>query len=223
LRSTRNCVALLFLLSTGALCQQPAAGANQTVSTDPQTVIVSGSFEPIPLSETDRSVVSLDTDNQPLLYNSVEDYLRLDSSVDLEERGPDGVQADLSIRGASFEQSLVLLNGLRINDAQSGHHDMDIPLPLEAISRIEVLHGAGSTLYGADAMGGAVNFRRRPRSAPRSVSETLVSTSNGSSDPTLAPAGRSQLTPAEIPRAASGRIETIRAAPRRRRRAFGRS
>jgi iron complex outermembrane receptor protein len=78
--------------------------------------------------------------------------------VDLEERGPDGVQADLSIRGASFEQSLVLLNGLRINDAQSGHHDMDIPLPLEAISRIEVLHGAGSTLYGADAMGGAVNF-----------------------------------------------------------------
>jgi len=103
-------------------------------------------------------VLSLDSEEQPLLYNSFVDYLHLDPSVDLKQRGTDGVQADLSIRGASFGQSLVLLNGLRINDAQTGHHNMDIPIPLEAIARIEVLHGAGSTLYGADAVGGAVNF-----------------------------------------------------------------
>jgi iron complex outermembrane receptor protein len=110
------------------------------------------------LSEANRAVTSLDTQERPLLYNSVIDYLSLDPSVDLQQRAQDGVQADLSIRGATFEQSLVLVNGLRINDAQSGHHDLDIPLPMEAIARIEVLHGAGSTLYGADALGGAVNF-----------------------------------------------------------------
>jgi outer membrane cobalamin receptor len=123
-----------------------------------EVVIVTGTFEPIPLSESNRSVAAFDTSAQPLLYNSIVDYLELDPAVDLRQREVDGVQADLSIRGSSFEQSLVLLNGLRINDAQSGHHDLDIPLPLDAISRIEVLHGVGSTLYGADAVGGAVNF-----------------------------------------------------------------
>ena len=89
-------------------------------------------------------MLSLNTEDQPLLYNSFVDYLQLDPSIDLRQRGADGVQADLSIRGASFGQFLVLLNGLRINDPQTGHHNMDIPLPFEAISRIEVLHGAGS-------------------------------------------------------------------------------
>ena len=60
--------------------------------------------------------------------------------------------ADLSIRGSTFEQALVLLNGLRINDAQSGHRQYGYPIPLDATSRIEVLHGTGSTFYGSDAI-----------------------------------------------------------------------
>ena len=152
----------LFLAPSLALAQQPSA--NPTTLADPETVVVTGTFEPIPLSESNRTVVSFDTEEKALLYNSWVDYLHLDPSVDLKQRGADGVQADLSIRGASFGQSLVLLNGLRVNDPQSGHHNMDIPVPLEAISRIEVLHGAGSTLYGVDAVGGAVNFlTARPR------------------------------------------------------------
>src|SRR5882724_603877 len=158
----RNWILFLSLSSAFLFCQQQGPGNNQRISTDPETVIVTGTFEPIPLSEANRSVLSLDTQDQPLLYNSFVDYLHLDPSVDLKQRGADGVQADLSIRGASFGQSLVLLNGLRVNDPQSGHHNMDIPVPLEAISRIEVLHGAGSTLYGADAVGGAVNFLTGP-------------------------------------------------------------
>jgi iron complex outermembrane receptor protein len=154
----RNCIVLAFLLSTSAFSQQQPASTNQNVSVDPQVVIVTGTFEPIPLAEANRAVVSLDAQDQPLLHNSFVDYLDMDPSVDLQQRGADGVQADLSIRGATFEQSLVLLNGLRINDAQTGHHDMDIPISLEAVSRIEVLHGSGSTLYGADAVGGALNF-----------------------------------------------------------------
>jgi len=159
--SARHIVTLLLLASGPAFPQQPS-GASSKISADPQTIIVTGTFEPIPLSEANRSVAMMDTTEQPLLYDSVVDYLQLDPSIDMEQRGPDGVQADLSIRGSTFEQSLVLVNGLRVNDAQSGHHNMDLPLPLEAIARIEVLHGAGSTFYGADAMGGAVNLITAP-------------------------------------------------------------
>ena len=152
-------LALLVLWSGSVLlAQSPAPNPPSTINTNAEVVVVTGTFEPIPLSESNRLVLSLDAQSQPLLFNSTADYLNLDASVDLGQRGPDATQADLSIRGATFEQSLVLLNGLRINDAQTGHHDMDIPIPLEAVSRIEVLHGSGSTLYGADALGGTVNF-----------------------------------------------------------------
>jgi outer membrane cobalamin receptor len=158
--ATRLFAVSLLLFARAAFSQQPPA--NQPVIADPENVIVTGTFAPIPLSEANRAVLSLNTREHDLLYNSFADYLQLDPSIDLRQRGTDGVQADLSIRGSSFGQSLVLLNGLRINDAQSGHHNLDIPVPLETVSRIEVLHGAGSTLYGTDAMGGAVNFITTP-------------------------------------------------------------
>ncbi|HMK22320.1 MAG TPA: TonB-dependent receptor [Terriglobales bacterium] len=155
---------IVFLLLTCSVFAQQQSPAQAPAPTPTEIVVVTGSFEPVPLSEANRVVVSFDTAEQPLLYNSFVDYLLTDPSIDLQQRGPDGTQADLSIRGATFEQSLVLLNGFRVNDAQTGHHDLDLPVPLEAISRIEVLHGAGSTLYGADAAGGTVNFLTvRPR------------------------------------------------------------
>jgi iron complex outermembrane receptor protein len=110
----------------------------------------------------DRSVVQLDLREHPLLLNNPVDYLRQDASLDLESRAGNGVQADLSIRGTTFEQTLVLVNGLRINDPETGHLNLDIPVPLEAISKIDVLHGSGSTVYGSDAIGGAVNLITRP-------------------------------------------------------------
>ena len=94
----------------------------------------------------------------PLAYNTVEDYLRTDSSVQINQRGSGGYPADLSIRGTSFEQTLVLLDGFRVNDAEAAHNNLDLPVPLDAMTNIEVLHGAGSTLYGADALGGVADF-----------------------------------------------------------------
>src|SRR4029078_7041072 len=88
--------------------------------------------------------------------------------LDLEQRAPGGFLADLSIRGATFGQSLVLLNGMRVNDAQTGHFNLDLPLPLETITSIEVLKGSGSTLYGSDAIGGVVNVRTAPPQTPES-------------------------------------------------------
>jgi iron complex outermembrane receptor protein len=127
-----------------------------------ETVAVTGTLMPAPVENIDRSIAVIDTREQPLLYTHWVDYLQLDPSIDLQERAPDGVQADLTIRGSTFEQTLVLLNGLRMDDVQTSHHDLDLPLPTGALARIEVLPGAGSTLYGSDAMAGTVNFITGP-------------------------------------------------------------
>lgn len=97
-----------------------------------------------------------------LVLNTLVDLFRLDPSLDLQERAPGGVQTDLSIRGGNFGQTLVLLNGLRLNDAQSAHHDMDIPVPLDSVTRVEVLRGSGSSMYGSDATAGVVNIITAP-------------------------------------------------------------
>lgn len=127
-----------------------------------ETVVVTGTLDPVPLEEADRNVSSFSITQQArLLVSTPFDFLRLDPSVDVRGRAPNGVQSDVSIRGGSFGQTLVLLNGLRFNDAQSGHHNFDLPLPLELVDRIEVLKGSGSMFYGSDAVGGVVNVIAR--------------------------------------------------------------
>ena len=141
------------------------------------SVVVTGVYEPAPLEEADRAVRLLDVGRNLLLSTSVADLLRLEPSLDLRQRAPGGVQNDVSIRGGTFGQTLVLLDGLRLNDVQTGHHNMDLPLPMEALSRIEVLKGSGSTLYGSDAVGGVVNLVTQ---APE-VSELRLRTGLGTS------------------------------------------
>ncbi len=126
-------------------------------------VIVTGVYEPVPLEDADRAVRAIALDAaQKLLANTVFDFLRMDPSLDVRSRAPNGVQTDLSIRGGDFGQTLVLLDGVRLNDAQSGHHNLDIPVPPDAVASIEVLKGAGSAIYGSDAVGGVINIITRP-------------------------------------------------------------
>jgi outer membrane cobalamin receptor len=151
----------LHLLLAGATSGSVFTQAQQSPSPLPpvsSTVTVVGSPEPVTLGESDRSTIVLGTTEHPLALQQVEDYLRSDASTFVEQRGAGGSQADVSVRGTSFEQTLVLLNGLRINDAETSHNNMDLPIPLSAIGSIDVLHGAGSTLYGSDAIGGAIDF-----------------------------------------------------------------
>lgn len=123
-----------------------------------EAVVVLGSPVPTPLVESPSSVVVLPVDTNVLSLESSQDLLRQDSSVFLEERGAGGGQADIVLRGGAFEQTLVLVNGFRVNDSQTSHHNLDLPIPLEAMDSIEVLHGAGSTLHGVDALSGVVDF-----------------------------------------------------------------
>ncbi len=145
-----------------ALLVYPCAGQQPAPEPRKETVVVTGTYEPVPLDESDRAVRVFDVRRSRTLVNSVSDYLQSDSSVDLQRRAPGDTQGDLSIRGGTFGQSLVMLNGMRINDAQSAHHNMDLPVPLDAISEIQVLHGSGSTQYGSEAVTGVVNLLVRP-------------------------------------------------------------
>jgi len=84
------------------------------------------------------------------------------SALELKERGTFGVQADLSIRGTSFEQNLVVLEGIRISDPQTGHHLMNLPLEEDILESLEILSGGASAIYGPGGFGGAINFNLEP-------------------------------------------------------------
>lgn len=122
------------------------------------TVSVVGRLDPVTEGQSQRSVMALEAQPAQLAVPGVAELLRVDSSVDIEQRGGGGVQSDVSIRGSSYEQTLVLLNGLRINDAETSHFNLDVPVPFYALDGAYVLHGAGSTLYGSDAVSGVVNL-----------------------------------------------------------------
>ena len=158
-----------------AVAMWPATSAvAQDSSTSPraggfrQTVVVTGAARPVELGRVTRAMTVLTREQiERLPVQSVADVLRLASSVDVRMRGVRGVQSDFAVRGATFGQMLVLVDGVRLNDAQSGHHNGDIPVPLDAVERIEVLYGPGSSLFGADAFGGTVNvITRRSAESP---------------------------------------------------------
>lgn len=97
-------------------------------------------------------------EEKSLSYPSVPSILKIFSLADIRTRGPYGVQSDISLRGAPFEENLVLIDGLSVNDPKSGHHNMDLPLTMHDIKRLEITYGPASSIYGAGAIGGAVNI-----------------------------------------------------------------
>ena len=82
----------------------------------------------------------------------------LDDALGVEIMGRSPAQADIAMRGSSATQVLVLVDGVRVNDPQTEHANLDLAVPLQDVERIEILRGVGSTLYGPDAAGGVVNI-----------------------------------------------------------------
>jgi iron complex outermembrane recepter protein len=143
---------------TASQNSQSSSPPAATVPVRQEAIVVTGTYEAMPLNEIDRAVSVIGFEGSPELYGSFSDLLQSDASMDLEQRGPGGVQGDLSIRGSTFAQTLVLVDGFRFDDVQSPHHDLDLPLPVLALDHVEELRGTGSTFYGSDAIGGVVNF-----------------------------------------------------------------
>ncbi|MDR3717308.1 MAG: TonB-dependent receptor [Bryobacteraceae bacterium] len=169
---------LYTLLLAGCLCAQtpPASSPDAPAPVRKDAIIVTGTYEPIPLDEADRAISQVPVRSQSLLFQSVIDTLKLDPSLDLQQRSPGGTQSDLSIRGSTNGQTLILVNGMRMNDAQTPHHDLNLTTPLDEVQSVEILRGAGSSMYGSDALGGVVNIV----TAPPERSEIRVRSALGS-------------------------------------------
>tara|TARA_B100000768_G_scaffold39864_1_gene38700 strand:- start:2057 stop:4144 length:2088 start_codon:yes stop_codon:yes gene_type:complete len=95
---------------------------------------------------------------QELPVNNINELLDYLGSVDMRQRGPLDVQGDLGVRGGTFDQTLVLVNGVRMNNPQTGHHNMNLPVPLQMIERIEMIQGGATNAHGIGAMTGVVNI-----------------------------------------------------------------
>lgn len=125
-------------------------------------VTVAGTLAPLTALESAR-IVSVITRDEILRASvqSVNDLLKLAVGVDVRQRGGFGIQTDISIDGGTFDQITLLLNGVNINNPQTGHHSADFPVNITDIERIEILEGAASRVYGGSAFGGAVNIVTR--------------------------------------------------------------
>ena len=120
---------------------------------------VIGSRVPLTQTEVARIVTVLDRktiENAPV--QSVNDLLKYAAGIDVRQRGAMGIQTDISIRGGTFDQITVLLNGVNISNPQTGHLTADFPVALEDIERIEILEGPAARVFGTSAFCGAINI-----------------------------------------------------------------
>lgn len=122
-------------------------------------VAVSASLSPEKTSRTGRNIFVIRGDKfANLPVHSIDDLLRYLPGLEVQARGPMGAQSDLVLRGGTFQQVLVVLDGVRLNDPITGHFSSYIPLAPAEIDRIELLKGAASAIYGADAVGGVIHI-----------------------------------------------------------------
>ena len=116
--------------------------------------------------------------------SSLPEVLRHLPGIDIRQRGPEGIQADISLRGGSFDQTLIMVNGINVSDPQTGHHNFNLPIPHSIIERIEILEGSGSRLYGPNAFSGVINIITTP-GTENQYKASLVAGSHGFGDANL--------------------------------------
>ncbi len=126
---------------------------------DLDEIEVSARRAPVSYSQVARMVTVIEREQiEAAPAASIQDLLEYVLGVDIRQRGTYGIQADVSVRGGSFDQTLILLNGINLSDPQTGHHSLNLPVSLKSIKRIEVLQGPAARVYGPNAFSGAINL-----------------------------------------------------------------
>ena len=122
-------------------------------------VVVTSSRIDLPFKENSRTIqIVTSEDIKKLGITNVADALQQLAGIDVRRQGVNGMQADLYIRGGGFDQTLLLIDGIKVDDPQTGHHTMNLALPIEVIKRIEVIKGPAARIFGQNAFTGAVNI-----------------------------------------------------------------
>lgn len=170
-------------ISIAALLAACTVGAGaQDHSIDLEDVVVLSDKIQIPFKKQNRNIQVLTAEQiAQIPARSVNELLSYVAGVDVRQRGPNGTQADIGIDGGTFDQTLVLINGFKMSDAQTGHNMMNIPVPIEAIERIEVLKGAAARIYGVNALMGVINIVTK-KAADNNFTARVYSGSNFQAD-----------------------------------------
>lgn len=125
-------------------------------------VVITGSLNEIPLSASPKHILVIDQQTiQSTRIESLDQLLQKILGVDVRSQGPLNIQSDISIRGAGAEQTLILIDGLKMSDPQTAHHNFTLPLNPENIEQIEIIRGSASRQYGSTAYAGVINFITR--------------------------------------------------------------
>jgi vitamin B12 transporter len=145
-------ICTLILLFSALFCR-----SQNSIELDP--ISVTSSRVPQKNSETGRFINVIDGKLiEHLPVSSLDDLLKYTNAVEVQQRGPAGSQADIVVRGGTFQQVLVLIDGIKINDPITGHFNAYIPLAASQISRIEILKGPAAAMYGSEAVGAVINI-----------------------------------------------------------------
>lgn len=156
---------ILMIINAGVKAQE------QTL--DPITI--TSSLSEKRSSETGRNIsIIRGEDITRLPVHSLDELLKYIPGIEVQSRGPQGAQSDISMRGGTYQQVLVILDGLRLNDPNTGHFSAYIPITPAQIDRIEVLKGASAAIYGSDAVGGVINIITRSFNAGVQKNNTVV-------------------------------------------------
>jgi len=163
----KNIVSLVLLIAVNVI-----AHSQETQIDLKEITVVSSPRIELPFSENSRTLQVIskkEITESPA--NNVAELLQQVAGIDIRRRGVSGMQADLYIRGGGFDQTLLLIDGIKVEDAQTGHHTMNMALPIEVIERIEIIKGSASRVYGQNAFSGAINI------ITSKVAENMVSVS----------------------------------------------
>lgn len=154
LRSCEGAVLYLFFFTCNIFGQEKADTLLYL-----NEVVVTASRTETPFSQALRTlVVSTSSDIRLAAAGDASGLLETATGADMRQRGAPGQQTDVSLRGGTSDQTLVLINGVNVSDPQTGHHSMDLPFDMSAVKRIELLMGPAARIFGPNAFNGVVNL-----------------------------------------------------------------